>query len=103
MSWQNDYKDSWFDDSTEDTSTFSRSITVICVKNEINGNTGTCRDIDECDLDPCGYGSCSNYPGGFNCTCPDEFLQGEGNQQCRTCDTGFELENELGKCKDVDE
>ena len=60
----------------------------------MNGRTGVCQDIDECELGYCGYGTCSNYPGRFNCTCPDGFSQGEGTKQCQTCDTGFKP-NEL--------
>ena len=64
----------------------------------------TCQEGEICELyNPCGYGNCSNSIDGFSCTCPDGFLQGEQNQQCQTCDTGFEPGIELGTCQDIDE
>ena len=63
-----------------------------------------CQDIDECESGPCGYGSCSNFPGSFNCACPVGFLQGEGSQQCQTCEQeGFEPGNQFEPCQDIDE
>jgi len=48
-----------------------------------------CQDINECVLGYCGLGSCSNSEGSFNCTCPDGFSEGQGNNQCQTCESGF--------------
>ena len=62
------------------------------------------KGIDMCKFyEPCGYGNCTNSQDGFTCTCPDGFSQGEGNQQCQICDTGFEPGNNLGTCEDIDE
>ena len=43
-----------------------------------------------------------NYPGGFNCTCPDGFLQGEGNEQCQTCKLGFGFEPNEWTVNEID-
>ena len=47
--------------------------------------------LNGCELNPCGYGKCSNTIGGFSCDCPDGFIQGEGTEQCQTCESGFKL------------
>ena len=43
-------------------------------------------------MEPCGDGSCSNYPGSFNCTCPDGLFREEGSKQCGICPYGFKPE-----------
>ncbi|KAI7734123.1 hypothetical protein M8C21_033199, partial [Ambrosia artemisiifolia] len=45
-----------------------------------------CQDIDECadpNDNPC-FGICSNFPGHFNCSCPDGYV-GDGRKDGRGC------------------
>ena len=46
-----------------------------------NDPFNVCKVID-CDTLPCGFGECINSSGTFTCNCPDDYLQGQGNQQC---------------------
>ena len=101
--WFNDNKNSWRDESLQDSEIRQIPLSVICVKKEIDG-IGTCKDIDECVMGYCGYGSCSNSIGSFNCTCPNGFLQGAGTEQCQTCEReGFEPGAQFESCQDIDE
>ena len=47
QSWFHDNQNSWRDDSVQESENNPRPLSVICVKKEINGNSGTCQDIDE--------------------------------------------------------
>ncbi|XP_071821894.1 hemicentin-1-like isoform X3 [Apostichopus japonicus] len=85
-----------------------------------------CRDVDECENGACSHG-CSNYPGGYVCTCPSGWkraldqencidinectiVQGICSQQCVNthgsyrceCTRGYRLEGE-STCLDVNE
>ena len=61
-------------------------------------------DIDECELDYCGFGSCVNEIGTFTCTCPEGFNPGQLQQQCQTCsEEGFGPSGQLQPCEDIDE
>ena len=71
--WRNDNKNSWRDDSLQDSEIRTTPLSVICVKNEMNGNNGTCRDINECNDYDCGKGECRNTLGSYSCVCFDGF------------------------------
>ena len=53
-----------------------------------------CQDIDECSIkfdsfepDFCQHGICLNYPGGYNCTCPNKtkLTIDDGSNNIRFC------------------
>ena len=64
----NDNTNSWRDDALQDSENVG-DLSVICVKKEMNGNSGTCQDIDECEYFNCGQGVCQNNIGSHRCIC----------------------------------
>lgn len=96
---------------------------------ERDGNP-VCIDVDECALDYCRGGRCTNTPGSFECRCPPGFDPVDGGRRCSdknecelteggkcangrcvpdgdgyecSCDAGYEPTESGGACSDVDE
>ncbi|KAI8514104.1 hypothetical protein Bbelb_084280 [Branchiostoma belcheri] len=44
-------------------------------------------DINECVAQPCGHGSCGNYPGGYRCTCSTGWTGQNCQQDINECTT----------------
>ncbi|XP_037292482.1 fibrillin-2 isoform X4 [Manduca sexta] len=92
--------------------------------------TKECQDIDECALEYCKGGTCTNKPGGFECRCPPGFDPVENGLRCSDknecemtngrmctngvcrhdgsgwscmCNAGYESTETGHACRDVDE
>ncbi|XP_070175505.1 uncharacterized protein [Littorina saxatilis] len=54
----------------------------------VASNTSLCNDINECDNNPCINGTCTNYDGGFNCSCASGTKLLNDGITCQKCPEG---------------